>query len=409
MPALTVTAAGRVPAAVQPTARVFLLLGTASGVAAGILSVALPLYALQLGATPAQTGLLRAVSGLGLLLAVLPAGLCIDRFGARSVFLAGSLGAAVCLLGCAGATGPSLLALLMLGEAIGRGLQFGALAAAFLQVLPHIGLHRVGWHKGSVSLGISFLGPVLGGALLGWLPFAAVFVVAGALAVAANLPLRLVALPPRRASGSTGTLWDRMIATRLALATLLLQRDVRRCLAAEALVTATFAAFATFIVVLAVTERGLSPEATAWITGVEGAAYIATAFVAAGLLQRLPSSRAMSLGALLVIPALVGLAVATRLAQLLLFGAALGMGIGLLTLVITTRAGTLAGEKGRVTALFMIATSLGGAAGPAFAGAVAAGFGTPAVFLAFVPLFALLAAQGARAAHVSTSALTEAP
>lgn len=402
------------------TVPLFLLLGMGSGIAAGMLSVAVPLAALHLGATQAQTGLLRALSGLGLLLAVAPAGFAVDRFGVRAVFLAGSLGTAVCLLGCATAPEPATLALAVLGEAVSRGLLFGALGAAFLQVLPRFGLHRVGWHKGAVSVGLGFLGPVLGGALLGWLSFAAVFAVGGLLALAANLLLRLVNLPIPRGDGPADRVRARGFAGRGAIGVLLRQRDVRRCLAAEALVSATFASFTTFIIVLAVAGRGLSPAAAAWLAGIEGLAYVVTAFTAAAPLQRLPPARAVRACALLVMPALAGLALATQFASLLLCAAALGVGLGLLTLVITTRAGTLPGEKGRITGLFMTATSLGGAAGPAFAGAVAAGFGTPAVFLFFVPLFGLLAAPDlllnswrARprpfGADTSTSALTEAP
>jgi len=414
----TAASDGRPRRAGWPVLRVFLLLGVGTGIAVGMLSVALPLYALTLGATPAEVGVLRAISGVGMLIAAVPSGLAIVRFGVRPVFLAGSLGSALSLVACAVAASPSQLGLAMLGEALSRGLLFGALGSAFLHVLPEIGLHRAGWNKGAISLGISFFGPLVAGISIGFLPFPIVFALAAALMALANVALRLVPLPETRAAAAPNRKPDdRAVSAHRSAAHILREPGVLGCLAAEVLLTATFATFATFIIVLAVQDRGLSASWAAFIAAVEGAAYIATAFAGSQRLQRLPTSQAMGIGTLLIVPALAGLSLATKVPLLLVCSVALGVGIGLCTIVITTRAATLAGEKGHINALFMTATSVGAMAGPAFAGAVAAVFGTPAVFLAFVPFFVVLAlsivlkdqTRERLAPNDSTETLTEAP
>ncbi|WP_127079010.1 MFS transporter [Rhodomicrobium lacus] len=371
----------------------FIVAGATSGIAFGILSVALPVYALKLGASAAETGLLRAATGLGMLIAVLPAGMAVDRFGVGRVFLLASAANAACVGFCALAPSVDALGLAMMGEAFTRAFVFAALASAFLHALPLIGLHRAGWNKAAISLGISFFGPFLGGALMWCVPFEGVFAIAAVMMCSANLPLRFIPVPePAQGNEHRRAIGSRFAERRVSLASLLRAPGVPACLAAETLITAVFASFATFIVVLAVTERGLAATEAAWIAGVEGAAYIATSFLAGAWIQRFAFPVALGVGTAVIVPSLAGIAFAEGFALLFVFATTLGLGIGLMTLVITMRAGTLPGAKGEISSLFMTATGLGGMVGPAFAGAMAAAFGTPAVFLSFMPLFIALLA-----------------
>ncbi|ADP72733.1 major facilitator superfamily MFS_1 [Rhodomicrobium vannielii ATCC 17100] len=385
----------------------FILAGATSGIAFGILSVGLPVYALKLGASAAETGFLRAATGLGMLIAVLPAGMAVDRFGVRRVFFLASAANAASVALCALAASPETLAFAMMGEAFTRAFVFAALASAFLHALPLIGLHRAGWNKAAISLGISFFGPFLGGALMWGLPFGGVFAIAAVMMCSANLPLRFIPVPEAaQREEHRRSIASRFAERRASLASLFRSPGVPTCLAAETLLTAVFASFATFIVVLAVTERGLAAMEAAWIAGVEGAAYIATSFFAGTWIQRFAFPVALGVGTAVIVPSLAGLAFAEGFLLLFVFATTLGLGIGLLTLVVTMRAGTLPGAKGEISSLFMTATGLGGMVGPAFAGAIAAAFGTPAVFLSFMPLFvALLAVTAIRARAPRISSL----
>jgi predicted MFS family arabinose efflux permease len=178
--------------------------------------------------------------------------------------------------------------------------------------------------------------------------------------------------------------------------------NVLDCLAVEILVTGTFAAFATFIAVLAVADLHLTVASASLLACLEGGAFIATVFRAGARVARTPHRVVVGAGTAMSAVSLTGLTFAASLPLLAAFSVTLGVGLGLLNLVATGRAATLPGEKGRVASLFMTATSLGAALGPAFAGALTAPFGTRAAFLGFVPLYALLGARAlgpVRAGH----------
>jgi predicted MFS family arabinose efflux permease len=177
------------------------------------------------------------------------------------------------------------------------------------------------------------------------------------------------------------------------ISALVRQPNVAGCLGAEALVTATFSAFTTFIVVIAVSVLDMTPVAASVLAATEGATFIVTVFTAGGLIQRLSHRAAILLGVAISAPSLACLSSTGVVPVLFAAALALGFGLGLLNLVTTTRASLLPGEKGKIASLFMAAAGIGGATGPAFGGAVAGWFGASAVFVAFVPLYALLAAS----------------
>jgi MFS family permease len=370
----------------------FLVLSAGTGMAVGVLSLALPLFALSLSATPAGIGLIRAAAGIGVLAAVLPAGFLVDRFGSRAMFYAGSLGMVLCVVAFRFATVPGALVAVSLFEGAFRSLEFNALTATFLQALPRFGMKTVGWSKGALSLGLSFLGPLLAGALLGGLTFHAVFGAVIVLMLAPNALMALVGSPPPRHVTTPGTLAS-ILSHIGAISALLRQPNVAGCLGAEALVAATFSAFSTFIVVLAVSVLGMTPMTASVLAATEGATFIATVFLAGSLVQRLSHRAAVLIGVVISAPSLACLSSTGVVPVLFVAALTLGGGLGLLSLVTTARAASLPGEKGKIASLFMAAAGIGVATGPAFGGAVAGSFGAAAVFVGFVPLYVLLGAS----------------
>ncbi|CAH2601292.1 MFS transporter [Rhodovastum atsumiense] len=378
------------PAFLHPgTLARFLVLSGASGISIGVLAVAVPLYALGLPASAAEVGLIRAAGGLGLLLAAIPAGFCVDRFGPHRSFHAGSIVSIASIVGFAFAPTPAALALLVFCDGAARALQLNALGAIYFEALPWLGPRRLGWHKASLSTGLSFAGPLLAGLLLGSVGFGVTFATVVALVLLPNLLIRRIAAPrPSQGHGGPGTtLRDHLDGSRA----LLQHPRVVSSLLTEAVVSGSFAAFTSFMVVRAVTELGQGAGITALLVGLEGAAFIVTVFRGGERVAR-RTHRAAALGGIaLSAVSFVGLALATSLVLLAEFAVTLGVGLGVLNLVTTARAASLPGEKGRVTALFMTAASLGGALGPAFAGVLAGTLDTRAAFIGFVPLYLLLA------------------
>jgi MFS family permease len=68
----------------------------------------------------------------------------------------------------------------------------------------------------------------------------------------------------------------------------------------------------------------------------------------------------------------------------------LGLGLGFLNLVTSSRIGLMEGEKGKIVALFAAAVGAGISLGPMLGGLVGQYLGVQNIFLAFIPLFMLL-------------------
>jgi len=369
----------------------FVALNASNGIALGMLNLALPLYALSLDANQVELGAVRGASGLGLLCTVIPAGFIIDHFGAKRMFHLGNAVAILCVLSLALVKTPLALALLMLTEGTFRSMKFTALNASFFQSLPQMGMSRVGWYKGSLSLGLTVLGPILGGQLLGRVSFETLFhLVMAVMLVPAALTLLAPPDPPRHRR-------DLELATTLRsqlgdFGLQLRQLEVIGALTTEALVAASFATFATFGVVLAVSVLSLTAAEASLLLGAEGLAFIAVVFGGGNLAMRQPRHVTSLWGIALAAAGLAGLSLAAGPAVLTGSALALGLGLGLLQLASSTCAANLPGEKGKVAALFLAAMSGGVSLGPIFGGVVAEHFGIRAVFAAFVPLFAAMAA-----------------
>jgi predicted MFS family arabinose efflux permease len=344
---------------------------------------------MHLTATPADIGMIRSASGVGSLLAVIPAGFVVERIGARRAFHFGSLIDVLCVLSFSSVAEPVGLAALGFVDSAFRSLCFTSVTAIFFASLPRFGMGRVGWHKGVLSVGLSFIGPVLAGALLGRGSFNANFGVVVGLTVLSNLLMLFIEIPASHLSLRGRT---KGAAARLAeLWAMARHPYVALCLTTEVVVTGTFTTFSTFILVLAVQDLHLSPAVASLLSAVEGVSFIAAVFAAGGIVQRLSPRTAVLLGIAIVAPSLVAFGL-TKVVPLL-FGLALmlGLGLGLLNLITTTCAGTHCGGTGSAVGLFMASASLGGASGPASAGLLAGSYGVASAFLAFVPLYGLLA------------------
>jgi predicted MFS family arabinose efflux permease len=265
-----------------------------------------------------------------------------------------------------------------------------ALSASFFANIGVIGIGRAGWFKGSIAIGLAFLGPLVSGVLLNLAPFTVLFVV---LALLTLLPV-FVALavmkdhpqprPPR-------TLRAGLVDQMHSFKELIHDQRIYLPLATEALSTALFASFSTFIAVIAVQQLGLPPVTVSVLMSVEGIAFIFTLFVGVSLLQRFGTAAFYVASVAVVVTSLVVLVNAGSALALIIAAALLGLGLGLTNLFIADRIGRVDGAKGKVTGLFAAAVGIGLSAGPMSGGALASLFGTGATFLAFVPAFMLLA------------------
>lgn len=386
----------------------FVILNIAMGTAGGIFQMTLPLYALSLKATTAQIGMIGAASGLGMLLLVIPAGFLVDHYGAKRLFIAGSLASALAAFSLTLVGSPALLIAVTGCQGLFASLKMTSLSASFYRSIKEIGLEKAGWFKGSMSIGLTFIGPVLGGYLARSADFPVIFQCIVALML---VPTGLVYFfhseaPMTRDGEGLGTLVGQQLhAFRL----LLRQRTIRQSLLMEALAAASISTFLPFIVVLLVKEWQLGPTVASTLITLEGAVFIFTVFLCGRLTRRFAPQTVLLASFALSSVGFLGLALAGGLVAVVAATLILGHGLGLINLITSARIGSIDGEKGKVVGLFAAATGLGLACGPFLAGLVGEYFGNHAVFMTFVPLFALVGLHAWLAPGVEAETLEPAP
>ena len=367
----------------------FVLLNMTNGTAVGLLYMVLPLYALSIQATPAQVGMIRAASGFGLLLLVIPVGFLVDRFGPRNLFLIGNFGVVLVVYSVSSISVPHILILLMLLEGVSRSLKFTSISAAFFQSLHKFGLEKAGWYKGSLSIGLTFIGPVLGGVALGIMPLHSVLLLVMELMLLPSLLIFFIHTEPVRQSAAVG--FTAEVRSQLhEFTTIIRHSGLSRALAAEVLCSACLSTYTTFIVVLVVREWHLKPAVASLLLTLEGGAFIVTVFGAGHLVHTYGLRNSYLLSITLTVVGLIGLTAANGVPFLVLSAIVMGFGLGLINIITSSCAGRMKGEKGKVASLFAAAAGVGISFGPLISGLVAQYLGGQAVFIAMAPLLVIL-------------------
>lgn len=161
---------GGVRAAI-PESRRMLFLYTAAGAVFATLAargLTVPLYAHQLGASRFEVGALFAVATIAAAILSLPAGLLVDRFGARTLLVASIVIMGGSLVATALTTTVAPLFLWQMLGGLAAGIQQAALFSAVTESVSGSRLGRaMGWLTLSMQVGF-FAGPSLAGIALSW-------------------------------------------------------------------------------------------------------------------------------------------------------------------------------------------------------------------------------------------------
>lgn len=376
----------------------FVLLAVLSGITLGIAKVTTTLYALSLQATPLELALLGAAQSVGILAVSLPVGLMVDRYGARRLFIIGSLLVTV-LYALVPAWG-QLWFLLACTTAVSFAmpLRFISLSAVFMGELARIGEARAGWFRGSHMMGMFLIGPALAAGIVGAIGYAGSYwLIAGLLLItAAMAPLAFLGERGRKAPGPARRLSWRSIGSQLAL--LKTEAALRATCVSEFFAMALNMFYAFFIVVLAIEVFGFSSQAASALISLQGGAFIAALFGMGGLLARRGEGFIHRLSDVCIVAALLVLGLGRDSLCLWLGGPLLGLGLGALQTVNLSRFAHLGRQLGQGTVSSLAA--LLGPAGATAGSLVGALVGSPAqlqtLFLAFIPVFAVFAWQHRR-------------
>ena len=361
----------------------FIAVSVSGGMAAGVMQLLLPLYAVSLAVSPAGVGLMRGLAQFGGLTTSLPGGFLIDRFGARRVYAVSCLfdGIVICLIPVFTSV-PCLTAFLFLEGALGT-LRWTTINSAFFSRLSDFGHSRAGWTRASLAVGANFIGPLVGGVLAYRLSYHFSYIIVGAIVAAPALALPLfrtakpASTPVRHEPGeSLLNQFRGLIGNRPLWKVALLQSAG----------ISSNSSYLIYVVLMVVTIRGQSPAAASQVIAAQGIAFVISMFWGGRLFERY-SLRLLYVGSFLL-QALGLLATGCLTGQpLLVAGAvAFGLGTGLLTTVNFSRLGSMPGQKGKLSGLFFLITGTGVALGPLWGGLLVKLWGIQAAFTGFVPI-----------------------
>jgi MFS family permease len=368
----------------------FLVLNITTGTVGGAMQLVVPLYAMSLQASTAEIGIIRGISGIGMLLLVIPAGFLVDHFGSKRLFLVGALAGTMFTFALSLARVPLALTILMGLAGLFSSLKMTALNASFFRNLRDMGIEKAGWFKGSMSIGLTFLGPVLGGYLARTISFPAAFRL---LAWLTLIPTALVFFfhTETIVPGKVSELGSAIRSQLHQFAELIRRREIYLPLFTESLSTGCFATFSTFIVVLAVKVLQLPATSVSLLLTLEGGVFILTVFAGSPLITRLTRLQLYLVSVGVTSAGLIGISLGSGLWSIAAATAVLGLGLGLINLVTSSRIGRMKGDKGKIVGLFAAAVGAGISLGPMLGGAIGQQCGVQWIFFAFVPLFITLA------------------
>ena len=359
----------------------FMLFSLLGGMGMGVAQIAVTLYAVALGATASQIGLIGGVQGIGLLLTVLPIGFLVDYVGPRKVFVFGVLASSFLYIFFPLAH--SANSLLCFAALIGffTSFRFIPMTSAFLEFVRKAGSQKAGWQRGSLSFGLVFLGPLCGAPISKYWGFSTTFYVVSALVFL--LIFGASAIFPHSKGSSRITPAESFVNIKEFFK----NPSILEASVAEALALATFSCFNAFIVVIAIRVFHFTPQVASLFVSFEGLIFIATLFTLGRVLDKI-EQRFFYLTSFAVVISGLSLLSCFSSSALLIAGTLLiGLGLGMLNLVNVTRVANANAEKGKTAAVFSMFTMLGAIIGPVIGGIAGELFGTGSVFLVFIPLY----------------------
>jgi MFS family permease len=389
----------------------FMAFGILTGTNNGIAKVIMPLVAVSLHAQPWQVGMVGGIQFLGMLLLSLPLGALIDRYGGRTPFRFGAISASLvffALLSQASAPWQLICGVALTG--LLAPFRVVPINTEYLHLLPQMGLTKAGWQRAAHTLGMFFIGPILGALLLGWLGYPDTFrMVAAGMLVTLLIGNRVLA-GSATGRGREATPFAERLRGQLQILTA--RAQLRQSMLIEFCGQTAMSYFNVFIILVAIREFGLSTELAAGLITVQGAVFVLTLLLAAGWPASWQESGRYALAFLLLLAAQLLFAFPLAVPSLWLGAVLLGLGLGIQHVTSVNRFAALTQElgRGRVGGMFSLAGPTGGLTGAMLGGVLSQHFGMQAGFRVLILVYvALLFGLGWRRLRVARSARGAAP
>ncbi|MFZ4525369.1 MAG: MFS transporter [Chlorobium sp.] len=372
----------------------FMFLSVLGGMGMGVAQIAVTLYAVKLGATSSQIGLIGGAQGIGLLFTVLPIGFLVDHVGPRKVFVFGAVASGILYLFFPWANSAQTLCYFVAIVGFFTAFRFIPMSSVFLEFVRSVGSDKAGWQRGSHSFGLVFLGPLFGASISKYWGFTTTFYLVSSSIVL--LILGAIAIFPDAKRSTTSTLAERWTHVK----ELFNDQNILEASGAEALALATFSCFNAFIIVIAIRVFHIPAQAASLFVSLEGLIFIATLFTLWRLLDRLGQRRFYLVSIAFVVAGLILLSCIWHPVFLVTGTVFVGIGLGMFNLVNVTRIANAHVDKGKTAGIFAMFTVAGSIIGPVIGGFAGELFGIWSVFLLFIPLYLALAVKLSVRQHV---------
>jgi len=364
----------------------YMLLSLMAGTTAGMLRGLSPVFAIHLGATNAQIGMVAGLESLGMAAMTLPAGVLVARFGPRRVYVLASL--VITAVYCLVPWSPSWF-LLGIGLCLGGScmpFRIVSVSSSFLEQLKILGRSRAGWYAASGTVGTLLVGPALATLLLahsgtraGYLCVALLFACMGL--GGTHILKRHPAPGPKpgflESFSETGRLLRDPVVS--AICTIEISTGL------------VFAFFTAFIVAAAIRRVGLPEPAAISVRMFEGLIAVLTMSVGGFLVRHHPLVRFYRISLLLIVAGFGMLALAHSYPALILATLLLGCGQGITSLINVIRLGASEAPKPRVSSLQLCSSMSGACLGALLGGLLSSLVGLQGMFFAGALLYAVLA------------------
>ncbi len=361
----------------------FISLSVLAGMTIGMGNVITTLFALHLGASSLQIGLISGSATLGMLLVALPAGYLIARFGARNIYLLASLNCALVYLIVPWLTLWPLLALAR--GIVGVSVPFRTISmnSTFLQRVREFGTGKAGWYRASQQTGMALIGPWIGTLLTQSLSFFLSYLCLSALFAAMAIWSQNFLPDAEPVSDHTAAPAGGFVQE---IRTMLSDIWVAESCLTEFVNSSTSALFSSFIIVLAVKDLGWRPAEAVTLVTTQGLSLILFLFVLGPLLGRLPISVPYFLSVACASAAMLLIGFGRSLPVLMLGAVSLAAGATLIHLVNMVRLAGSPLPKSKISSLLNLAGQGGSLLGSVAGCFLSAVFGLSHVFLIWLPL-----------------------
>jgi len=354
------------------------------GLSIGFSRVITTLYAIKLDAYGGMLAAVALSQSIGMLVLGASAGQWVVRYGVRPVFILGTAWGSLVYL--VTPLVPNLFALLLFSAAASLAMppRFVSINTIFMSRLHEIGKQRAGWFRAAHVIGMSFMGAILATALFPLYGALIALWIASAI-FALNVVVFLLGIGKKGHAASK-------TAEKQFRGSLFADGFAKRVAFWEFAIQSLGAYYTFYIVVVVLRYLHLSEAVAGYAVAFQGVAFVLT-LICGGQLVLKYRKLAPVCGVASVLAALLGLV--SSEGQLLLFAAAifLGVGLGLLQIINLTQFAQL-GEKigfSRAASINALSGPSGGVFGGLLGGILEAWISPQHLFLTFVPLIVVLA------------------